>query len=70
MLLMALTSRRMRLPALWLRNQRPALVESESKRVVEAAFQDGLFAEVLQRMGEGEGSVRNMNAAFAEFRLV
>ncbi|CAN0385559.1 unnamed protein product [Pylaiella littoralis] len=53
MLLMALTSRRMRLPALWLRNQRPALVESESKRVVEAAFQDGLFAEV-----EFEGSYK------------
>lgn len=46
MLLTALTSRRMRLPALWLRGQRPALSESGAKGIVEEAFQDGLFAEV------------------------
>ncbi|CAM9144889.1 unnamed protein product, partial [Hapterophycus canaliculatus] len=47
MLLTALTSRRMRLPALWLRGQRPALAESGVRRIVEDAFRfDGLFAEV------------------------
>lgn len=46
MLLRALTSRRMRLPALWLRKQRPALVEREAMEVVKDAFAEGLFAEV------------------------
>ncbi|CAN0514546.1 unnamed protein product, partial [Ectocarpus sp. 12 AP-2014] len=46
MLLTALTSRRRRLPALWLRRQRPALVESGARDIIEGAFRDGLFAEV------------------------
>lgn len=46
MLLRALTSRRTRLPALWLRQQRPALVESQTQEVVKEAFAEGLFAEV------------------------
>lgn len=46
MVVTALTSRRMRLPALWLRGQRPALAESGAKGVVEEAFRNGLFAEV------------------------
>ncbi|CAM9696611.1 unnamed protein product, partial [Scytosiphon promiscuus] len=47
MLLTALTSRRMRLPALWLRGQRPPLAESGARRIIEDAFRDdGLFAEV------------------------
>lgn len=46
MLLRALTSRRMRLPALWLRRQRPALVENQARKVVTDAFGDGLYAEV------------------------
>ncbi|CBJ25529.1 hypothetical protein Esi_0003_0165 [Ectocarpus siliculosus] len=46
MLLTALTSRRRRLPALWLRRQRPALVESGARDIFEGAFRDGLFAEV------------------------
>ncbi|CAM9553988.1 unnamed protein product [Ectocarpus sp. 4 AP-2014] len=46
MMLTALTSRRRRLPALWLRRQRPALVESGAREIIEGAFQDGLFAEV------------------------
>ncbi|CAM9461269.1 unnamed protein product [Laminaria digitata] len=45
-LLRALTSRKIRLPALWLRQQRPALVESEAREVVKQAFSEGLFAEV------------------------
>lgn len=64
MLLTALTSRRMRLPALWLRKQRPALVESESKGVIESAFQDGLFAEV--KMVGRVGPARNMGDGNAE----
>ncbi|CAB1101527.1 unnamed protein product [Ectocarpus sp. CCAP 1310/34] len=46
MLLTALRSRRRRLPALWLRRQRPALVESGAREIFERAFRDGLFAEV------------------------
>lgn len=57
MLLTALTSRRMRLPALWLRKQRPPLVESESKGIVEAAFRDGLFAEVTEDVRGGGGLI-------------
>ena len=53
MLLTALTSRGMRLPALWLRGQRPALLEGEAKRIVEEAFRDGLFAEVKAGGGVG-----------------
>lgn len=53
MVLTALTSRRMRLPALWLRGQRPALAESGAKEVVEEAFRDGLFAEVGKWFGVG-----------------
>lgn len=45
-LLRALTSRRMRLPALWLRQQRPALVESKAREAINEAFDAGLFAEV------------------------
>lgn len=54
MLLTALTSRRMRLPALWLRGQRPALSESGAMGIVEEAFRDGLFAEVRGWTGDGE----------------
>ncbi|CAM9360598.1 unnamed protein product [Ectocarpus fasciculatus] len=46
MLLTALTSRRRRLPALWLRRQRPALAESGAREIIKGAFRDGLFAEV------------------------
>lgn len=45
-LLRALTSRKIRLPALWLRRQRPALAEDEAREVVTQAFSEGLFAEV------------------------
>ena len=48
-LLRALTSRNVRLPALWLRQQRPALVENEAREVVKQAFGEGLFAEVRSR---------------------
>lgn len=51
MLLTALSSRRMRLPALWLRGQRPALSEGGAKGIVEEAFRDGLFAEVRECLG-------------------
>lgn len=47
-LLRALTSRRMRLPALWLRRQRPRMIESEAREVVHQAFTDGLLAEVTR----------------------
>lgn len=46
MLLAALTSRRMRLPALWIRGQRPPLEECGVRDLVRDAFRDGLFAEV------------------------
>lgn len=57
MLLRALTSRRMRLPALWLRKQRPALVESEAMDTIKEAFAEGLFAEVRtdKMVGGGGG---------------
>lgn len=45
-LLRALTSRKIRLPALWLRKQRPAFIESQTREVVKHAFSEGLFAEV------------------------
>lgn len=46
MLLRALISRRMRLPALWLRRQQPALAESEARDVIADALNEGLFMEV------------------------
>ena len=48
-LLRALTSRKIRLPALWMRRQRPALAEDEAREVVTEAFSEGLFAEVRRR---------------------
>lgn len=49
MLVTALTSRRMRLPALWLTGQRPPLAESGARKILEKAFRDdGLFAEVTR----------------------
>lgn len=49
MVLRALTSRRMRLPALWMRRQRPVIIESEAREVVQRAFEEGLVAEVRRR---------------------
>lgn len=47
-LLRALTSRRMRLPALWLRRQRPRMIESKAREIVHQAFTEGLLAEVTR----------------------
>lgn len=45
-LIRALLSRRMALPALWMRRQRPPISEQDAKAVVANAFGEGLLAEV------------------------
>ena len=64
-LLRALTSRKIRLPALWMRRQRPALAEDEAREVVTEAFSEGLFAEVRRR--DLFGDLKNQ--AYCRLRL-
>lgn len=45
-LLRALTSKRMRLPALWVRRQHPPIIEHDARGVICRAFKEGLLAEV------------------------
>lgn len=53
-LMRAMTSRRITVPALWLRRQRPPIGEGEAKEIVQdALFKKGLFAEVRRYLPWG-----------------